>query len=128
MQVWTFFIAAAVNYSAPFWANLVEDLNTSYVALNDTVGVFYAFLAGGCLILQPLALKIGRRPVYLLGTLLNLIALIMTALCQNISTLYAINVLSGFGTTPCDSLVELSLTDIFFAHERGTVVSLAFYE
>lgn len=36
----------------------------------------------------------------------------------------AVNILTGFGAAPVDSLVQISTTDIFFAHERGTRLSL----
>lgn len=34
-----------------------------------------------------------------------------------------VNILTGFGAAPVDSLVQISTTDLFFAHERGTRLS-----
>lgn len=37
---------------------------------------------------------------------------------------FAVNILTGFGAAPVDSLVQISTTDIFFAHQKGTRLSL----
>jgi hypothetical protein len=36
---------------------------------------------------------------------------------------YVVNILTGFGAAPVDSLVQISATALFFAHERGTRLS-----
>ena len=69
-------------------------------------------------------MKIGRRPVYLLGTIFNLIGCIMGGFQKTVQVYFGVNILTGFGAAPVDSLVEISTTDIFFAHERGTRLSL----
>jgi MFS family permease len=68
-------------------------------------------------------MKIGRRPVYILGTFLNLIGCILGGVQTTILEYYWVNILTGFGAAPVDSLVQISTTDIFFAHERGTRLS-----
>jgi MFS family permease len=92
--------------------------------LNITAAICFAFLGIGCILLQPTAMKIGRRPVYILGTLLNLVGCILGAVQTNVQMYDVVNILTGFGAAPVDSLVQISTTDIFFAHERGTRLSL----
>jgi MFS family permease len=99
-------------------------LGTTIDDLNITAAVCFAFLGIGCILLQPTAMKIGRRPVYILGTLLNLAGCILGALQKNVQMYDVVNALTGFGAAPVDSLVQISATDIFFAHERGTRLSL----
>jgi MFS family permease len=43
---------------------------------------------------------------------------------QSVEVYYVVNILTGFGSAPVDSLVQISTTDLFFAHERGTRLSL----
>jgi MFS family permease len=69
-------------------------------------------------------MKIGRRPVYLLGTFLNLVGCLLGGIQTTVELYYAVNALTGFGAAPVDSLVQISTIDIFFAHERGTRLSL----
>jgi MFS family permease len=99
-------------------------LNTTVDDLNISAALCFAFLAIGCIILQPTAMKIGRRPVYILGTILNLVGCIAGGVQYTVEVYYVVNVLTGFGAAPVDSLVQISTTDIFFAHERGTRLSI----
>ncbi len=69
-------------------------------------------------------MKIGRRPVYILGTILNLVGCIAGGVQYTVEVYYVVNILTGFGAAPVDSLVQISTTDIFFAHERGTRLSI----
>lgn len=93
--------------------------------MNISAALCFGFLAIGCILLQPTAMKIGRRPVYLIGTALNLVGCILGGLQTTIVEYYVVNILTGFGAAPVDSLVQISTTDIFFAHQRGT--RLAFF-
>ena len=43
---------------------------------------------------------------------------------NSVEVYYVVNILTGFGAAPVDSLVQISTTDLFFAHERGTRLSL----
>jgi MFS family permease len=43
---------------------------------------------------------------------------------KSVEVYYVVNILTGFGAAPVDSLVQISTTDLFFAHERGTRLSL----
>lgn len=121
--IWGTLAAASVNWSGPVWDQLAEDLNTTIDELNNTAAICFGFLGIGCIFLQPTAMKIGRRPVYIVGTLLNFIGCILGGIQTNVQLYYVVNILTGFGAAPVDSLVQISTTDIFFAHERGTRLS-----
>lgn len=69
-------------------------------------------------------MKIGRRPVYILGTLFNLAGCIWGGKMGTVNQYFGVNILTGFGAAPVDSLVEISTTDIFFLHQRGTRLAL----
>jgi MFS family permease len=69
-------------------------------------------------------MKIGRRPVYILGTLFNLAGCIWGGEMGTVQQYFGVNILTGVGAAPVDSLVEISTTDIFFLHQRGTRLAL----
>lgn len=73
--------------------------------MNISAALCFGFLGIGCILLQPTAMNIGRRPVYILGTLLNLIGCILGGLQKSIEVYYVVNILTGFGAAPVDSLV-----------------------
>ncbi|KAE9365729.1 MFS general substrate transporter [Stipitochalara longipes BDJ] len=121
--IWGILMSASVNWSGPVWVPLQYDLNTTVDDLNISAALCFAFLAIGCILLQPTAMKIGRRPVYILGTFLNVVGCLMGGFQKSVEVYYVVNILTGFGAAPVDSLVQISTTDLFFAHERGTRLS-----
>lgn len=117
------FLAITVNFSGPIWDIWVADFNTSYEKLNISSALCFLFLGVGCLLLQPTALIFGRRFVYLSCVVLMMVANIIGAVSTSIEHLYAVNIIGGFAAAPCDSLIEISVTDTFFQHERATYLS-----
>ncbi|QBM90691.1 Major Facilitator Superfamily protein [Metschnikowia aff. pulcherrima] len=118
--VWSVFLAATVNWNGPYWTEWTEEFNCTYNDLNLTAAMCFLFLGLGCVFLQPTALKLGRRFVYLVCTLLALVSNIVGMKATNWKFMIAVNILSGFAAAPVDSLVEISSTDVFFTHERAT--------
>jgi len=55
-------------------------------------------------------MKIGRRPIYIIGTFLNLVGCILGGFQQTVEVYYVVNILTGFGAAPGDSLVQISTT------------------
>lgn len=117
--MWSFILAVAVNWVGPVYTVMQESYNATLNQMNISSALCYLFLGVGCVILQPIAMKIGRRPVYIFGTLLNILGNGILAGANTIGKLYASNVLCGMAAAPVDSLVQISITDIFYLHEHG---------
>lgn len=66
-----------------------------------------------------MALQYGKRPVYLISMLTTIIVLATGPLCRHPGTYLANRILLGFFGAPCESLPEISVTDIWFTHERA---------
>lgn len=120
---WAFFLAVTVNWTGPYYTQFTIDLNCNYDQLNVTTALCFLFLGLGCVFLQPTALKLGRRFVYLFCTILALVSNVIGMKATNLQYLFANNALSGFAAAPVDSLVEISSTDVFFTHERASKLS-----
>lgn len=128
LQFWllwllSFMLAVTVNWNGPIWILWTEAFNCSFFDLNVTSAMCFIFLGLGCLFLQPTALKIGRRAIYLFCTVLAIAANIIVARATTLGSLYATNILGGLAAAPVDSLVEISTTDVFFQHERAEYLS-----
>lgn len=121
---WSFLTAVATNWNGPVWDIWVESFNTTYTVLNDTAALCWLFLGIGCLLLQPTAMTLGRRCVYLFATVVQTLGNVVGGVSVNVGQLYGVNIMTGFAGAPCDSLVQISTTDIFFQHERATRISL----
>ncbi|KAH7166076.1 major facilitator superfamily domain-containing protein [Dactylonectria macrodidyma] len=74
---------------------------------------------------MPLALKFGRRPVYMLSNILMGIACVWLGLASNASyTPFLVGrAFLGLFEAPIESIVPSTITDIFFLHNRGEKVS-----
>lgn len=75
---------------------------------------------------MPFAIKFGRRPVYLLSSLLMGVACIWLGVASNKT--YTSFILGraflGVFEAPIESIVPSTITDIFFLHDRGAKVSM----
>ncbi|KAK6199981.1 putative ion transporter [Scheffersomyces amazonensis] len=123
LWVWAFLLAVAVNFWGPLWEIWSEEFDVSFYRLNITAAECFLFLGVGCLFLQPTALKLGRRFVYLICTVIILVVSVLGSQASNVVYLDVSNIFGGFAAAPVDSLVEISSTDVFFQHERATAIS-----
>ncbi|KXT05014.1 hypothetical protein AC578_10332 [Pseudocercospora eumusae] len=86
--------------------------------LNTGTGVMFLAYGWACVVWQPLALQYGKRPAYLVSMAASIAIMGTAPLCTKRSTYLANKVLQGFFGAPVEALCEISLTDIWFAHER----------
>lgn len=120
---WAFMQVLSLNWSAPAWMQWTVEFNCTFFQLSITVALAFLFLGFGCLFLQPTALKLGKRFVYLICTVLVIIANIIGSQGNTVQILYVVK-LFAFTASPVDSLVEISTTDVFYQHERALYLSM----
>lgn len=78
----------------------------------------FLFYGWGCIFWQAIALQYGKRPVYLFSCLANVVILATAPLCTTSGTYTANRIILGFFGSPVESLCEISVVDVWFAHER----------
>ncbi|KAI1062600.1 hypothetical protein LB506_006464 [Fusarium annulatum] len=78
----------------------------------------------GNFIILPVALAYGRRPVFLISTVVLLAATIGSAAQNSYDGHLASRVMQGLATGASESLLPLMLTEVTFLHERGRVFGL----
>ncbi|KAJ4128993.1 hypothetical protein NW768_007519 [Fusarium equiseti] len=113
-------IASAAIYSILVPISVATGLTVG--DLNTGTGYMFLLLGWGCLIWQPLAQKYGKRPVYLLSILGTIAMMIWAPHAKTNGQWIANKVIQGFFGAPIESLCEMSVSDVYFAHERGTYI------
>ncbi|KAJ9200926.1 hypothetical protein DTO164E3_750 [Paecilomyces variotii] len=82
-------------------------------------GGVIAAIAVGSLIFNSLAVKYGKRPIYLATTVGLMVSCFWAAEARSFRSLVAARVLTGLCMAPLEALVPASIADIWFVHERG---------
>lgn len=106
--------------------DIAADPNTTMTIadLNAGTGYSFLFLGLGGLLMLPLAQSYGKRPIYLLGML----GVIGFAIWQPYITTrgewFASKIMNGVFYCTIESLPEITVTDMFFEHERATYMGI----
>ncbi|KAK4183147.1 putative transporter [Podospora australis] len=117
--VYTFGTGLPLTLQYSVLADITRDTGISTSTLVEGTGYMFLLLGFGCLFWQPIALTYGRRGVYLISTLATVPLMVWTAYSKSGGEWYAHRLILGFFCSPIEALPEVSVPDLFFAHERG---------
>ncbi len=98
--------------------DLLDSIST--VAYIQTVSSL--MIGVGNLVWVPLAIKYGRRPVYIAAFLLMAGSNIWAACAKTFASELAARIVYGFAGAAPEIVATLILTDLFFLHQRGAVM------
>ena len=101
------------------WAPLNIELGIPFEILSISFGVNTAGLAVGCVLFIPLALKFGRRPIYLVSIAVSLGSSIWQARAMNSGDILGANLVSGLAGAISETICQMTIADVFFIHQRG---------
>ncbi|WRT66195.1 uncharacterized protein IL334_003148 [Kwoniella shivajii] len=103
---------------------LSENTGLSLNDLNAGVGYFYLFIGIACIFSQPLALGFGKKPIYIISALACCLLNLWTAFVDTNAQWIGSRLLLGFFISPSYTLIQVSISDVFFMHERGLPMGL----
>ncbi|KAM0666082.1 hypothetical protein ACQRIU_003937 [Beauveria bassiana] len=95
------------------------DINT----LNSGQAMGYAGLGLSSILFIPLMNKYGRRPIYIISLVLQVSACVWLAMTRTKADMLLSNLLAGFGGGICETIVQITIADIFFVHQHAAMNS-----
>lgn len=99
-------------------------MNHNFVADISKVAYFFtttALMQGmGALFWMPLIVKYGRRPIYVSSFALYTACAAWAGASQTYGSGLAARIVMGLAAGAAEVLAPLTISDIFFLHERGT--------
>ncbi|KAK7216701.1 hypothetical protein V2G26_004704 [Clonostachys chloroleuca] len=117
-------ISEFTSSATPTWGPMQKELGFSDDELNNSYAIGCAFLGIGSVLLIPFALKLGRRPLYLVSAITQFLVAIWSAKQMTYGDLMGINIVQcGFGALG-ELMVQMTIADVFFVHQRGSLNSI----
>ena len=77
----------------------------------------------GNLFWMPIILKYGRRPVYLSSFILYTVSAIWAGVAKSYTNELVARIVMGFAAGSGECLGPLTIADVFFLHQRGTMMA-----
>jgi MFS family permease len=105
-------------------SKLTEEFHSSLSRVSYLVGGFMLSLGFGSVFASPSAVLYGKRLVYIVGILLFFGGSIWAGASTSFISLMLARVMTGFGTSPTESLPSATIAEIYFAHERAYRVGI----
>lgn len=98
------------------------DLLSNVSKLSYTQTACSLMIGVGNLVWVPLAIKYGRRAVYIAAFLLLTASTIWSGVATSFPSYLAARIILGTAAAAPEIVAPLSLTDIFYLHQRGTIM------
>ena len=102
------------------YGELVDELGMTYRISTIATAVNFAGLAIGCIFILPFTYRYGRRPIYILSLIVQLVAAVWTANVKSNGEYLASNFLMGLGGAISETIVQITIVDLYFVHQYAT--------
>ncbi len=93
------------------------DIAVTRVAL--TTGLYMMGMGVGSVVASPTAILYGKRPMYLITSVLFLLTAVWCALSPSYNSLLVARIVQGLAVSPVECLPSATVAEIYFLHERA---------
>ncbi|KAL2858269.1 major facilitator superfamily domain-containing protein [Aspergillus pseudodeflectus] len=131
-KLWTLFLATLFatvvaygenNLGAP-WTEVAEDIGVSMKDMNGGSALNYLLLGFVNVLWIPTAMKLGRKIVYISSMTIIMLTSVWNAYLHGVVQWYLNSLVGGIGQSAYQALIQLTVFDVFFAHQRGTMLAV----
>lgn len=109
---------------SPGFVQVSQDLNITIDILSQSTAWLILCIGLGLFLTNPLAKIIGRRPIYCVSIIIMLACSIAGAIVKDYDSFLASRIVAGIGMAPFEVLVQNTIGDLFFVHERATRIAV----
>ncbi|KAI1205116.1 MFS general substrate transporter [Annulohypoxylon truncatum] len=109
---------------SPGFVEISAALNITVNMLSQATAWVVLMIGLSLFIFNPLAKKVGRRPVYILSSIIMLSGSIWGALAKDYSSFLGSRIWSGLGMAPYEVLVQCTIADTYYVHQRATRIAI----
>ncbi|KAI8874632.1 MFS general substrate transporter, partial [Backusella circina FSU 941] len=108
----------------PSLVQMQSDFNTDATTINASVSIYVFCNAVFPLVWAPFGDIFGRRRIYILSFLISMVGSVGCALSTNVGMFIAFRAVSSMGASSVMSMGAGTLSDIYYASERGRAMSI----
>lgn len=109
---------------SPGFVEISAQLNITVEILSQATAWLILTIGLALFITNPLAKLYGKRPVYIIAIIIMFACSVWGAATTQYNSFLASRVISGIGMAPYEVLVQASIADIYFVHERATRIAV----
>lgn len=108
---------------SPGFVQISKELGVDISELATTTSWMILTIALSLFLLNPLAKIYGKRPIYVFAITVLFISSVIGGSASSYHGLLTSRVLSGFGLAPFEIIVQCTIGDLYFVHERATRIA-----
>jgi hypothetical protein len=101
------------------FTNVAQTYNVTVPQVALTTGLYMMGLGVGSVIASPTAILYGKRPVYLVSSILFIATSAWCATSPSYISLLLARIVQGMSVSPVECLPSATIAEIFFLHERA---------
>ncbi|RYP29686.1 hypothetical protein DL767_006638 [Monosporascus sp. MG133] len=115
---------AIIDITISFFGSPGPDFSAKIAKIAYFFTTTSLLLGMGNLFWMPLIVKFGRRPAYVLSFSLYTVTAAWAGAATSYGSSLAARIIMGFAAGAAECLAPLTISDIFFLHERGAIMAI----
>jgi MFS family permease len=108
---------------SPGFVQIAGELHISVNTLAQATAWLILTIGLSLFIANPLAKMWGRRPVFIISIIIMFVGSVWGAFAKDYNSFLASRIVSGLGMAPYEVLVQCTIGDLYFIHQRATRIA-----